>query len=105
MKQLIAVFILILSLISYTPTFAEEVPTSGAMMGDVMVVRPLSIAALGLGVCLFVVSAPFAAIPVDRKEVFRQTSNRFVLYPFHYAFMRKVGRFPGFMEEIDYVQD
>lgn len=105
MRKLLSTLFIILFLALPNILRAEEVPSGGEMMSDVLFVRPLSMVALGLGTGLFLVSLPFAAIPAERGEILRETSNKLVIYPFHFAFLRRVGKFPGYMDEIDYVQD
>lgn len=84
---------------------AEEVPSGGEMMIDALLVRPVSIVAIGIGLGLFIVSSPFALVSGEPSQSFKEISGRFVVYPFRFAFNRKVGMFPGYMEELELVSD
>ncbi|MCB1157751.1 MAG: hypothetical protein H7A25_20765 [Leptospiraceae bacterium] len=84
---------------------AEEVPSSGEMLIDVVIARPLGLASLAVGSGLFIISSPFALMSGEAKQSLKETGNRLVLYPFKYTFIRKVGKFPGFMEEYEVVTD
>lgn len=44
------------------PTYTIQNPPAYAMMGDLLVARPLLIAATAIGAVLFVVALPFAAL-------------------------------------------
>lgn len=61
------------------------------MLADVLVARPIGIAACVLGLVGTVLAAPFAAISGNMDEV----AQRLVADPFAYTFERPVGHFPG----------
>ncbi len=77
-----------------TTAFAEEYfeaeePSSGEMMFDFVVVRPVGIVATAVGCVFFVVSSPFAALGgnVDAAK------EKLVKDPVAYTFKRPLGEF------------
>lgn len=61
------------------------------MIADVLIARPIGIAACVLGLVGTVLAAPFAAASGNMDEV----TQRLVQDPFAYTFQRPVGYFPG----------
>lgn len=80
---------------------AKEIPSGGEIMIDALIARPLGLASVGLGLGLFVVSSPFSLL----SGTFTQSGKRLVLYPLKFTFVRGLGDFPGYMEEMELVQD
>jgi hypothetical protein len=80
---------------------AKEVPSGGEIMIDALIARPLGLASVGLGLGLFVVSSPFSLL----SGTFVQTGKRLVVYPVKFTFVRGLGDFPGYMEELELIQD
>lgn len=76
---------------AYPRAAAQESPDGGVMLADVLVARPLGIAACVLGLVGTALAAPFAAISGNMDEV----AQRLVADPFAYTFERPVGHFPG----------
>ena len=62
---------------------------SGAMLADLVFVRPLSLVGTVLGAAVFVVALPFT-LPSGSVE---KTADRFVAKPFEYTFNRGLGDF------------
>ncbi len=77
------------------PTAPVPVPSSRRVVdpaevaADVLVVRPLGIAATAVGAAIFVVALPFAAIAGD----VRGTANSLVGAPARFTFKRRLGDF------------
>ncbi|MCC5813160.1 MAG: hypothetical protein JJT78_00255 [Leptospira sp.] len=71
------------------------------MMIDAIIARPLGVASVGLGLGLFVLSSPFSLI----SGTFVQSGKRLVVYPLKFTFTRGLGDFPGYMEELELIQD
>lgn len=63
------------------------VPSGGAMMMDLLIVRPVAMAAVVLGAAVSVVATPFAAASGTTYEVY----GRLVNEPFDFAFCRPLG--------------
>ena len=86
-KILVLIIVLSLVLVS-VPAFAEtdEAP---AIIGDVLVARPLGLVGLVAGTGLFVISLPFAAITGSIDK----TSQALVVKPAEFTFSRPVGNF------------
>lgn len=61
----------------------------GAMTADVVLARPLGIAATAVGTAVFVVSLPFSALGGNTG----QAAKALVADPFQFTFMRPLGRF------------
>lgn len=101
-KQLLAIFLLIGSFYSIQ---AKEVPTAGAMMFDAVAIRPLGMASVVVGSTVFIVSSPFSLFTPSPVSTLNQTFSRLVVYPIRFTFSRNMGDFPGYMEEIEYVQE
>ncbi len=74
------------------PAFGKEpdIPVPA----DILIVRPVSLAATVVGTALFIVSLPFS-IPSDSVET---VAKKLVEEPFRYTFMRPIG---GFDEDRD----
>ena len=75
-------------------TMARDVASSpdddsGAMLADLVFVRPLSLVGTVLGAAVFVVALPFT-LPSRSVE---KTADRFVAKPFEYTFIRRLGDF------------
>ena len=94
------IFLVLLTFIS-TSVQAEEVPSGGEMMIDVILIRPLGVVSLALGSVLFVVSLPFTAISGSIK----QSGKRLIVYPAKFTFTRKLGSFGGYSEELLYEEE
>lgn len=102
MKRLaagIVVFVLALSL-SYGPVMAQHYATGGLlanqqhpsgemMLYDLVLVRPVAIAACGIGLVGSVLALPFAAMSNSDREV----SRKLISEPFSYTFTRPLGHF------------
>ena len=69
------------------PIYSIQNPPTYAMIGDLIVARPLLIAATILGTGLFIVASPFAALGGNLKE----TGNALVVGPAKAAFVRCLG--------------
>jgi hypothetical protein len=76
----------------------DDSPSAGAMVFDLVLIRPLSLVATTLGVGFFVVSLPLAVI---QGEWPRQTAENLVLEPARYTFLRRLGE----MEYRDSITD
>lgn len=101
MKKATLGFVLLFFLISQFSLSAKEVPSGGEIMIDALIARPLGLASVGLGLGLFVVSTPFSAL----SGTWTQSGKRLVVYPLKFTFTRGLGDFPGYMEELELVQD
>lgn len=73
--------------ISGDPNYTLEAPPAYAMIGDLVIARPLLIAATAIGAVLFVVALPFAALGGNVKA----TGQALVLDPGRAAFVRCLG--------------
>lgn len=69
------------------PAFQIKNPPAYAMIGDLIVARPLLIAATAIGAVLFVVALPFAALGGNVKA----TGQALVIDPGRAAFVRCLG--------------
>jgi hypothetical protein len=69
--------------------FEKEKPSAGAILYDVVAVRPLSFVAVGACAVLYVVAFPFALIGGNTKA----TTKTLVAEPWKYALKRPVGVF------------
>ncbi|MCB1178288.1 MAG: hypothetical protein KDK36_11955 [Leptospiraceae bacterium] len=92
-------------LLSFSSLQAKEVPSAGAMMFDAVAIRPLGVGSILVGSTIFFVALPFSFFAPSPLESLRQTSNRLVIYPVRFTFQRPIGDFPGYMEEIEYVEE
>lgn len=71
-------------------TLSEQQAPSGEMMlYDLILVRPVSLAACGIGLVGSLLAMPFAAMSNQDREV----SRRLIAEPFAYTFTRPVGHF------------
>ncbi len=101
MKKISILFLILSFLAIPNLISAKEIPSGGEIMIDTIIARPLGIASIGLGLGLFIVSSPFSII----SGTFVQSGRRLVVYPLKFTFTRGIGDFPGYMEELELVQD
>ena len=73
--------------VSGDPTYTLEAPPAYAMVGDLVIARPLLIAGTALGAVLFVVSLPFSALGGNVEEA----AQALVVEPGREAFVRCLG--------------
>jgi hypothetical protein len=95
LRSLLPVLALVVSLAAGArPAEAVTVTDVAAAAFDVTILRPLHVAALGLGSVFFVVSVPFVAPfhGADFQGV-RSAWEVFVYAPYEYTFERKLGDF------------
>jgi hypothetical protein len=94
-KPLIIVIIATMMIIPFSATalaeeyFEKEDPSGGAMMFDLVAVRPVGIVATAIGAVFFVVSWPFSALGDNVGEA----SEKLVKEPAAYTFKRPLGEF------------
>ena len=69
------------------PTYTVEAPPAYAMLGDLIIARPLLIGATVIGAVAFVVSLPFSALGGNVKEA----GQALVADPAREAFVRCLG--------------
>ncbi|MBW1680660.1 MAG: multidrug transporter [Deltaproteobacteria bacterium] len=69
------------------PPGPEDPPTTVAIIGDLAVVRPLSIVGTALGGAAFVVALPFSLAAGNTGEIY----ERLVKDPMRYTFTRPLG--------------
>jgi hypothetical protein len=89
------VIVMVASLVFTTAGFSafaegymmEDEASAESMMADVVALRPLGIAATGVGVVFFVVSLPFSVITGSTGEAF----GRLVADPATFTFARPLG--------------
>lgn len=101
MKKILIMLTMTILLLSNASIHAKEVPSGGEIMIDALIARPLGLASVGLGLGLFVISCPFSLV----SGTFVQTGKRLVVYPLKFTFTRGLGDFPGYMEELELIQD
>ena len=90
MKKLrVTIFIAFCIIVSSIPAFGNDQAFDATM--DVVLVRPVSLAATVVGTAIFIVSLPFS-IPSQSVGV---TARTLVAEPFNYTFTRPVGDFSG----------
>jgi len=70
---------------------AEPIPDGGIMLADILIARPIGIAACAVGLVGTIIALPFAAFSGGMDAV----AERLVAEPFEYTFQRPVGQFPG----------
>ncbi len=99
MKKIWALFLFI-SIVTF-PIQGKEVPTSGEMMSDLFLGRPLGLTAIALGGSIFVLSLPFTAA----TGTVANTARRLVVYPAKWTFYRGLGDYPGYLDEPELVSE
>lgn len=70
---------------------AELQPDGGIMLADVIIARPIGMAACAVGLVGTILALPFAAFSGSMNAV----AERLVVEPFAYTFQRPMGHFPG----------
>ena len=87
-KKLIAFLVVFALIASAVPAFANE-PTEEYIIPDVLLVRPIGLAAIVLGSVIFVVSLP-VALPTGSVG---KVGQRLVADPVEFTFVRPIGDF------------
>ncbi len=101
---------LVLALICFLSSssiFSREVPSAGEMFMDVPA-RAIGVVATAVGIVIFVGTLPFSginAIVTGSAEGIKNVGKRSVLAPAYFTFVRGVGEYPGYMEEIELVKE
>ncbi|MCB1191794.1 MAG: hypothetical protein H7A23_09735 [Leptospiraceae bacterium] len=75
------------------------------MVTDIILVRPLGFASVVLGSVLYIPTAFFSVLSDNPKEALKESGHRLVVYPFKFTFYRRVGDFPGYMEDVQYMNE
>lgn len=86
--------------VSGDPNYTLEAPPAYAMVGDLVIARPLLIAGTALGAVLFVVSLPFSALGGNVEEA----AQALVVEPGREAFVRCLGCTSSWAENPQYQQ-
>ena len=73
--------------VSGDPTYTLEAPRAYAMVGDLLIARPLLIAGTVIGAAVFVVTLPFSALGGNVEEA----GHALVVEPGREAFVRCLG--------------
>lgn len=89
------IILLVATLTIPEPVMAREVPSSGAMIMDLLLARPIGLVATVVGAVVFIVATPFTLA----SGTWKQSGKRLVLWPAKYTFARGLGEFPGYIEE------
>jgi len=94
-KNIIVLLILaiIMATFAVQPVSAQnrvDEPTGASMTADLLLVRPLSIAATAVGCVVYVLALPFTVWSKDRINT---AGKNFVVVPGEYAFVRPLGDF------------
>lgn len=67
----------------------SDEPSGGAMLGDLMMIRPTMLVGTAIGVTAFIVSLPFSALGGNVGEA----AEHLVMKPVKYTFVRPLGEF------------
>lgn len=93
--------------LSSSSLFSKEVPSAGEMFMD-LPARVIGLGATGIGIVIFAVTLPFSginAVVTGSAEGIKNSGKRMVLAPAYFTFVRGVGEYPGYMEEIELVKE
>ena len=66
----------------------DNTPSAGAMAVDLLLIRPVSLVGTVLGLGVFILDLPLAAI---QGELPREPARKLVVEPFEYTFSRPLG--------------
>lgn len=96
MKHLFLVLTLISTISISTPVYAKNVEENYSpffVIPDILIYRPLGVAATAVGAGLFVLISPFTALAQisSPHDAFEKTSNILIMGPGRYTFARPVG--------------
>jgi hypothetical protein len=90
MKKLTVAMLIAVSIVmTSVPAFGNDQAFDATM--DILLVRPVSLAATVVGTAVFIVSLPFS---IPSKSV-GTTAQALVVEPFNYTFTRPIGEFRG----------
>lgn len=88
-KLPVTAFIAVIIVMFSVPAFAEDLAFEAT--ADILIVRPVSLAATVVGTAVFIVSLPFS-IP---SQSVGATAKTLVAEPFNFTFTRPIGDFSG----------
>lgn len=95
-KRTIAVIALVVFAFSVSPAAAGEgydnEVSAGSVAADVLLVRPLGIAATALGTGIFIVGSPFIVLSGSTSVA----AKKLIGEPFAFTFLRDVGEINGY---------
>ena len=87
MKKTVALLLVLMIIFTSSAVFAKDKPDAGAIIGDMVLLRPLGVCTLVIGTAFFIVTLPIAAISQSTK----QTAGVLVEDPFKFTFTRPLG--------------
>lgn len=103
MKRIVVMLIITMTLVFAFSASASASQQAAEIIADVVLVRPVSLAAVIVGTALFIVALPFSAPSGSVSE----TAQALVATPFRYTFARPIGDFgrpPYYTQDVDYGQ-
>ena len=87
MKKTVAILLALMIIFTSSAVFAKDKPDAGAIIGDMILLRPLGICTLVVGTAFFIVTLPIAVTSQSSK----QTAQVLVADPFNFTFTRPLG--------------
>jgi hypothetical protein len=89
MKTKFSVIVIVAYLFAYVPNAGASDADGGAIIADVVIARPLCLAATAVGSAFFVLALPFALVTRNVN----QTAQALVVTPAKATFTRQLGDF------------
>ena len=87
MKKIVVIMLTLIIVLTSSMAFAATDTSATSVITDILLLRPIGVASLGVGTAMYIVSLPFALITRSHGT----TVKVLVKEPFKYVFVRPVG--------------
>ena len=87
MKKIVVIMLTLIIVFTSSMAFAATDTSATSVMTDILLLRPVGLASLGVGTAMYIVALPFSLITKSHGT----TVKVLVKEPFNYVFVRPVG--------------
>ena len=87
MKKIVVIMLTLIIVLTSSMAFAATETSATSVITDMLLLRPVGIASLGVGTAMYIVALPFALITKSHGTTFKVL----VKEPFEFVFVRPVG--------------
>ncbi len=87
MKKIVVIMLTLIIVLTSSMAFAATDTSASSVITDMLLLRPVGIASLGVGTAMYIVALPFSLITRSHGTTFKVL----VKEPFEFVFVRPVG--------------
>lgn len=87
MKKIVVIMLTLIIVLTSSMAFAATDTSAASVITDMILLRPVGVASLGVGTAMYIVALPFALITRSHATTFKVL----VKEPFEFVFVRPVG--------------